>query len=168
MKNDKGFSLVELIVVIAIMAILVGVLAPQLIKYIEKSKVSSDLQTLDTIYQAVVYASNDPDVVLEPASQAEIDKLLGPTKLEDIDTDTLFGKEILDSLDWQDLDRSTYKEYISSSHDDAQMEIYVQYKGGFMNPLAMWATYTDITGKKEYRDNYGSVWTDIGNCICIQ
>ncbi|MBR3517707.1 MAG: prepilin-type N-terminal cleavage/methylation domain-containing protein, partial [Lachnospiraceae bacterium] len=31
MKNNKGFSLVELIIVIAIMAILVGVMAPQLI-----------------------------------------------------------------------------------------------------------------------------------------
>ncbi|MBP3295880.1 MAG: prepilin-type N-terminal cleavage/methylation domain-containing protein, partial [Lachnospiraceae bacterium] len=29
MKNNKGFSLVELIIVIAIMAILVGVMAPQ-------------------------------------------------------------------------------------------------------------------------------------------
>ena len=35
-KNNKGFSLVELIVVIAIMAVLVGVLAPQFIKYVER------------------------------------------------------------------------------------------------------------------------------------
>ena len=34
--GNKGFSLVELIVVIAIMAVLVGVLAPTLIKNIEK------------------------------------------------------------------------------------------------------------------------------------
>ena len=40
-KNNKGFSLVELIVVIAIMAVLVGVLAPQLIKYVEKSREST-------------------------------------------------------------------------------------------------------------------------------
>ena len=32
-KNNKGFSLVELIIVIAIMAILAGALAPALIKY---------------------------------------------------------------------------------------------------------------------------------------
>ena len=40
--NNKGFSLVELIIVIAIMAILVGVLAPQYLKYVEKSRVSAD------------------------------------------------------------------------------------------------------------------------------
>ena len=32
--NNKGFSLVELIIVIAIMAVLVGVLAPQFMKYV--------------------------------------------------------------------------------------------------------------------------------------
>lgn len=48
-KNNKGFSLVELIVVIAIMAVLVGVLAPQLIKYVEKSREATDIQNCDSI-----------------------------------------------------------------------------------------------------------------------
>ena len=48
-KNNKGFSLVELIVVIAIMAVLVGVLAPQLIKYVEKSREATDIQTCDNM-----------------------------------------------------------------------------------------------------------------------
>lgn len=51
-KNNKGFSLVELIVVIAIMAVLVGVLAPQLIKYVEKSRESTDIQNCDTVVTA--------------------------------------------------------------------------------------------------------------------
>lgn len=51
--NNKGFSLIELIVVIAIMAILVGVLAPQVIKYIESSKQSTDLQNLSAVRSAV-------------------------------------------------------------------------------------------------------------------
>ena len=63
MKNNKGFSLVELIIVIAIMAILVGVMAPQLIKYIEKSKVSADTQAADAVHTAILTAMMDPEVV---------------------------------------------------------------------------------------------------------
>ncbi|MDD6207312.1 MAG: type II secretion system protein [Clostridiales bacterium] len=48
--DNKGFSLVELIIVIAIMAILVGVIGSQVIPYIEKSRVSKDKSTLDTAY----------------------------------------------------------------------------------------------------------------------
>ncbi len=65
MKNNKGFSLVELIIVIAIMAILVGVMAPQLIRYIEKTKESSDVQLLDTVRSAVTTAILDPTVVTD-------------------------------------------------------------------------------------------------------
>lgn len=54
--DNKGFSLVELIVVIAIMAVLMGVLAPTLIGNIEKSRESTDLQNLDTIRGGVVTA----------------------------------------------------------------------------------------------------------------
>lgn len=66
MKNNKGFSLVELIIVIAIMAILIGVMAPQLIKYIEKTNVSSDTQLADTVKSAITTAMLDPAVITAP------------------------------------------------------------------------------------------------------
>ena len=37
-EKNKGFSLIELIVVLAIMAILVGVLAPAYLRYVEKAR----------------------------------------------------------------------------------------------------------------------------------
>ena len=60
--GNKGFSLVELIIVIAIMAILVGVIAPQLMKYVEKSRVSADTQVADTVRTAIMTAMLDPSV----------------------------------------------------------------------------------------------------------
>lgn len=60
--NNKGFSLVELIIVIAIMAVLAGALAPALITYIEKSRISTDKQTADTIRGAIQSALADDTV----------------------------------------------------------------------------------------------------------
>ncbi|MBR5359542.1 MAG: prepilin-type N-terminal cleavage/methylation domain-containing protein [Lachnospiraceae bacterium] len=59
--NNKGFSLVELIIVIAIMAILIAVLAPQYIKYVEKSRRSADLDNYQAIINAVQTAFADED-----------------------------------------------------------------------------------------------------------
>ena len=70
--ESKGFSLVELIIVIAIMAILVGVLAPMLIKYIEKTNVSSDRQLCDTIKDAVNLTRCDPDILKDDVSAEQI------------------------------------------------------------------------------------------------
>jgi prepilin-type N-terminal cleavage/methylation domain-containing protein len=52
MKNNKGFSLVELIVVIAIMAILVGVAVPVYTSYINNAKEAKDAQFLDELSRA--------------------------------------------------------------------------------------------------------------------
>lgn len=58
-KDNKGFSLVELIIVIAIMAVLVGLLAPQYLKYVNNSKVSTDISNAQEIATAVNVAFAD-------------------------------------------------------------------------------------------------------------
>ena len=52
MKKNRGFSLVELIITIAIMAVLIAVLVPVFIKYVEQSRRSRDIQTADQIREA--------------------------------------------------------------------------------------------------------------------
>ena len=56
MKNNEGFSLVELIIVIAIMAVLVGVVGTQVIPYMENSKQAKDIQILSSYATAGVMA----------------------------------------------------------------------------------------------------------------
>ncbi len=51
--SNKGFSLVELIIVIAIMAILAAALAPSLIKYINKSRLSTAVSDGTTIASSI-------------------------------------------------------------------------------------------------------------------
>ena len=51
-RKNKGFSMVELIIVIAIMAVLAAALAPQLIKYVRKSRRTRDIDSANEICKA--------------------------------------------------------------------------------------------------------------------
>lgn len=64
--NDKGFSLVELIVVIAIMAILAVTLAPRLTQYIDKARQSNDREVVNAVYTAIKLGMLDDAVYAIP------------------------------------------------------------------------------------------------------
>lgn len=81
-ENDKkGFSLVELIIVMAIMAILVGVVASQVLPYMEKSRQSKDQQQLSSLATNVVSAVAQSGKDVQPFTNVTMDKI-------DSDTDT--------------------------------------------------------------------------------
>ena len=62
--NNKGFSLVELIIVIAIMAVLIAVLAPQFLRYVERSRYQKDASAIGELeHAAQVAASNETAIV---------------------------------------------------------------------------------------------------------
>lgn len=179
-NNNKGFSLVELIITIAIMAILVGVMAPQLIKYIEKSRVTADQHLLDAIYDAVVYAYVDPDVAADPNSLDIYDRLSDPNNpliLEELYTNSnfvasKFYEEVRSTLGWDDLSQATYLSFLKSTHDGTNAHIYLYYQGDFDNPVVMWITTTDFSGRKDtsYAPTIVSESTieEINHCIHIE
>ena len=73
--NNKGFSLVELIIVIAIMAVLIGVLAPQFIKYVAQSRESTDLQNITETKTAVESFAADNE--LDPSTEITVTGVKG-------------------------------------------------------------------------------------------
>ena len=69
-KNNKGFTLAELLIVIAIIGVLVGIAIPVLNSQLEKSRKAKDLHTARSIESVLVTAVNDGTIELAPPTVA--------------------------------------------------------------------------------------------------
>ena len=143
MKNNKGFSLVELIIVIAIMAILVGVMAPQLIKYIEKTNVSSDTQLCDTVKSAITTAMMDPAVINAP-NNGGIPSGTAASNVSSITNTTSFGAAVEEILGFAP---SGINSHIKSAHSTGTND-GVRFQIVNSNSVHVWIVNTDKDGKK--------------------
>ena len=148
MKSSKGFSLVELIIVIAIMAILVGVMAPMLYKYINKTKVSADIQLCDTVKEALMIAMADPDVLMDNNSAPYLKKLNDGDYLAmgTVGNGNELGACIKDITGFDCCSISGYRNEFETKVARNQGFLGAQY---FEGQLYVWIDYSDNTGKDD-------------------
>ena len=155
--KNRGFSLVELIIVIAIMAILIGVMAPQLLKYMEKSKISADAQMCDTIKRAIEVAMNDPEVIADPVSAGIAGDFTNPSggnfRLDHYSAtlaqDSAFGKSVEDILGWNPflLNSNIHHQHLKSSPANSD-GIFCAVVSDDGSHFAITIAHSDKTGKK--------------------
>lgn len=93
--KKKGFTLIELIVVIAIIGVLAAILVPAMLGYVRKSKITTANTTAKSIYNAF------------------------NTALVDLDTIDAEGVKLEDSKDWDD-----GKNYGGSTGDKLKDTVY--------------------------------------------
>lgn len=93
-NRKKGFSMIELIIVIAVMAILIALIGTQLLPYLERSRATKDYNSLDALFKAyssVISEADNPGTVT--LSDPEVLKYVGMSTLSDF-TNTLKSRQL--------------------------------------------------------------------------
>lgn len=139
--GNKGFSLVELIVVIAIMAILIAVLAPTLIGKIEESRESTDIKALDEIRQAVVTALADEAVYKELVNTSANQTYEYDLADVEIDSKAATTKELQKTLEAVEFKSN------AASASGNKVYVHVTSKGKVYVEVAPSASQTLVSGK---------------------
>ena len=112
------------------MAILIGVLAPQYMKYVEKSRVSADKDLADSVYNACTVAFADPDVDVSAIKTKQDGKTDLHGDLGSKGGTGTFSEEVLTTLGVDDIATVDAK-FKSKNAKGGPVQIYVDADGNF-------------------------------------
>lgn len=176
MKGNKGFSLVEIVVVIAIMGVLVGVIAPQLIRYFEKANVSADTQLCDSVRSACILMLSDPEFVANDGLDAQSKTLItqlttpgasGSFALYSVAGTNFQSYEFLNEITGINVFTPVSGEYFKSS--PAKVNGILCYKVSDEGVLYIFINHSDNSGSKTDYQFSGASGTidELSNLICV-
>lgn len=129
--NNKGFSLVELIVVVAIMAVLAVVVAPQYTRYVEKTRVQKDESAAAEFEHAVEIAITEEAIYTGLTFTDNKCTVTAPDNAEFTGGSADLVKELV----------ATFPEYIdftSSMHKDGSYTVTIDCTDGNIKVTGEW------------------------------
>lgn len=144
--KDAGFTLVELIIVIAIIALLVAALAPNYVKYLDRSRWASDKNDcenlLNEVKTAVITVENNGDTVndghiivnskeVDKTQIGSNDKLIEQLNKQDKNWDKIRMKHKLPHVlggNEEDPDKSKRDQYVITLSDGGASAKWIEVK----------------------------------------
>lgn len=125
-NKNKGFSMVELIIVVAMLAVLMALLAPQYIRYVEKTRIREDDAVVKALIDVIMITVEDTDAYetlsngAQPVFQMDSS---GAVSVSGWDANTVakFQSEAYSTLYGQSTPKNVfksreYKNYLASSN----------------------------------------------------